>query len=117
MVDNFQKASMALKYALVPTVAAVRGLCFGGGCEFQMHATRTVAALESYIGLVEAGVGLLPAGGGLKELALRAAQQFPDDPFEGVKRVFETVWPGGRQRWKHGSWACCANPMSWSQQP
>ncbi|MCK9488389.1 MAG: 3-hydroxyacyl-CoA dehydrogenase/enoyl-CoA hydratase family protein [Xanthomonadales bacterium] len=91
MVDNFQKASMALKFSLVPTVAAVRGLCFGGGCEFQMHATRTVAALESYIGLVEAGVGLLPAGGGLKELALRASRQFPDDPFEGVKRVFETV--------------------------
>lgn len=91
MVDNFQKTSMALKHALVPTVAAVRGMCFGGGCEFQMHATRTVAALESYIGLVEAGVGLLPAGGGLKELALRAARQFPADPFEGIKRVFETV--------------------------
>jgi 3-hydroxyacyl-CoA dehydrogenase len=31
-----------------------------------------VATLESYIGLVEAGVGLLPAGGGCKEFALRA---------------------------------------------
>ena len=91
MVDNFQKTSMALKHSLVPTVAAVRGMCFGGGCEFQMHATRTVAALESYIGLVEAGVGLLPAGGGLKELALRASRQFPNDAFEGLKRVFETI--------------------------
>jgi 3-hydroxyacyl-CoA dehydrogenase len=50
-----------------------------------------VAALESYIGLVEAGVGLLPAGGGLKELAVRAAQENPDDPFESLKKVFETV--------------------------
>jgi 3-hydroxyacyl-CoA dehydrogenase len=91
MVDNFQRTSMRLKHSLVPTVAAVRGMCFGGGCEFQMHATRTVAALESYIGLVEAGVGLLPAGGGLKELALRAARQFPNDAFEGIKRVFETI--------------------------
>jgi 3-hydroxyacyl-CoA dehydrogenase len=33
-----------------------------------------VVALESYIGLVEVGVGLVPAGGGLKEIALRAAQ-------------------------------------------
>ena len=40
-----------------------RGMALGGGCEFQMHAARTVFALESYIGLVEAGVGLLPAGG------------------------------------------------------
>ena len=30
-------------------------------------------ALESYVGLVEAGVGLIPAGGGCKEFALRAA--------------------------------------------
>src|SRR5690606_33822116 len=69
MVANFQATSMRIKYALVPVVAAVRGLALGGGCEFQMHSARTVAALESYIGLVEAGVGLLPAGGGLKELA------------------------------------------------
>ena len=38
-----------------------------------MHCAHTVAALESYIGLVEMGVGLLPAGGGCKELAINAA--------------------------------------------
>ena len=65
----------ALRYSLVPTVCAVRGMALGGSCEFIMHATRTVAALESYIGLVEAGVGLLPAGGGSKELAVRAAEE------------------------------------------
>lgn len=91
MVANFQATSMRIKYSLVPVVAAVRGLALGGGCEFQMHSARTVAALESYIGLVEAGVGLLPAGGGLKELAVRAAQANPDDPFEALKKVFETV--------------------------
>ncbi|MDF4004995.1 3-hydroxyacyl-CoA dehydrogenase/enoyl-CoA hydratase family protein [Luteibacter sp. PPL552] len=91
MVANFQATSMRIKYSLVPVVAAVRGLALGGGCEFQMHSARTVAALESYIGLVEAGVGLLPAGGGLKELAVRAAQANPDDPFESLKKVFETV--------------------------
>ena len=70
---NFQATSQRIKYALVPVVAAVRGLALGGGCEFQMHAARTVFGLESYVGLVEAGVGLLPAGGGLKELAMRAS--------------------------------------------
>ena len=92
MIANFQRTSMRMKYSLVPVVAAVRGLCLGGGCEFQMHCARTVAALESYIGLVEAGVGLLPAGGGLKEIAERCARaSLTDDPFEQIKRYFETV--------------------------
>ncbi len=92
MVANFQAASMRLKYSLVPVVAAIRGMAFGGGCEFQMHCARTVAAFESYIGLVEAGVGLLPSGGGLKEIALRASRAALDnDPFPQIKRMFETV--------------------------
>ena len=92
MIANFQATSQRIKYSLVPVVAAVRGLALGGGCEFQMHSARTVAALESYIGLVEAGVGLLPAGGGLKEIATRCAQQAAGgDPFDFVKRYFETV--------------------------
>ena len=91
MVANFQRTSMCIKESLVPVVSAVRGMAFGGGCEFQMHSARTVAALESYIGLVEAGVGLLPAGGGLHELAVRAAKANPEDPFESLKKVFETI--------------------------
>jgi 3-hydroxyacyl-CoA dehydrogenase len=72
VVKKFQQASLRLRACLVPTVAAVRGMALGGSCEFILHCDRTVAALESYVGLVEAGVGLLPAGGGCKELALRA---------------------------------------------
>jgi 3-hydroxyacyl-CoA dehydrogenase len=95
MVANFQATSMRIRYSLVPVVSAVRGMAFGGGCEFQIHSARTVAALESYIGLVEAGVGLLPAGGGLKEIALRSARDSVDgDPFNGIKKMFETVAMG-----------------------
>jgi 3-hydroxyacyl-CoA dehydrogenase len=91
-VNQFQQTSMRIKHSLVPVVAAVRGLALGGGCEFQMHSARTVAALESYIGLVEAGVGLLPAGGGLKEFALRAsARAIEGDVFTQLKNVFQTV--------------------------
>jgi 3-hydroxyacyl-CoA dehydrogenase len=91
-IARFQQTSMRMKHALVPVVAAVRGMALGGGCEFQMHSARTVAALESYIGLVEAGVGLLPAGGGLKELALRASQNaFGGDVFTALKGYFEIV--------------------------
>lgn len=93
MVENFQRTSQRIKYSLVPVVAAVRGLALGGGCEFQMHAARSVFALESYVGLVEAGVGLLPAGGGLKEFAVRASQAAGPggDVFAHLKAPFESV--------------------------
>ncbi len=92
MVAQFQRTSQALRYAMIPTVAAVDGLALGGGCEFVMHCDRTVATLESYIGLVEVGVGLLPAGGGCKEFALRSAREATDgDPFPQLKRYFQTV--------------------------
>ena len=73
-VKLFQDTMMRVKYAQVPVVCAVSGIALGGGCELVMQSARRVAAIESYIGLVEVGVGLLPAGGGLKEAAIRAAQ-------------------------------------------
>ncbi|RDY69281.1 3-hydroxyacyl-CoA dehydrogenase/enoyl-CoA hydratase family protein [Lysobacter soli] len=96
MVANFQATSQRIKYALVPVVAAVRGLALGGGCEFQMHSAKAVFALESYIGLVEAGVGLLPAGGGLKEFAVRASEAAGPggDVFAQLKTAFESVAMG-----------------------
>ena len=71
LVTGFQAVNLRMRYAAVPSVAAVRGLALGGGLELAMHASRRVAHLESYMGLVEAGVGLLPAGGGLATLALQ----------------------------------------------
>ncbi|HEV2607416.1 MAG TPA: enoyl-CoA hydratase/isomerase family protein, partial [Xanthomonadaceae bacterium] len=93
MIATFQATSMRLKYSQVPVVAAVRGMALGGGCEFQMHSARTVAALESYIGLVEAGVGLLPGGGGLKEIATRVGLSVGQggDVLAGLKPYFEAV--------------------------
>jgi 3-hydroxyacyl-CoA dehydrogenase len=92
IVAQFQATTQAWKYACIPTVAAVEGMALGGGCEFIMHSTRAVAALESYIGLVEAGVGLLPAGGGCKEFALRASLEARGgDVFAHLRRHFENV--------------------------
>jgi 3-hydroxyacyl-CoA dehydrogenase len=71
---QMQDALMRLKYAQVPTVAAVSGMALGGGCELALHTARRVANLESYIGLVEVGVGLIPGAGGLKEGAVHAAR-------------------------------------------
>jgi 3-hydroxyacyl-CoA dehydrogenase len=92
LVEQFQFTTQQLKYSMVPTVAAVDGLALGGGCEFIMHCDRAVATLESYIGLVEAGVGLLPAGGGCKEFALRAAREAKGgDAFPFLRKYFEAV--------------------------
>jgi 3-hydroxyacyl-CoA dehydrogenase len=75
MVRAFQKATMAIKYARVPVVAAPHRMALGGGCEFCLHAAAINAYAETYLGLVEVGVGLLPAGGGTKEMCLRAVAQ------------------------------------------
>jgi len=92
IVEQFQAMTQAWKYSSVPTVSAVEGLALGGGCELILHSSRTVAALESYVGLVEAGIGLLPAGGGCKELALRAAQEARGgDLFPHLRRYFQNV--------------------------
>lgn len=91
MVKQFQDTSLRLRYSLVPTIAAVQGYAFGGGCEFTMHCDKVVAALESYVGLVEVGVGLLPGGGGCKEFALRASREAKGDVLAALKDYFMTV--------------------------
>jgi len=73
-VKKLQDAMLRLRYAQVPVVAAIRGIALGGGNEISLHCARRVAAMESYIGLVEVGVGLIPAGGGLTYIARRAAE-------------------------------------------
>ena len=92
VVEQFQATSQALRYSMIPTIAAVDGMALGGGCEFTMHCDRAVASLESYIGLVEAGVGLLPAGGGCKEFAMRANTEAKGgDAFAFLKNYFQNV--------------------------
>ena len=71
---DLQKVMLKMRYASVPVVSAMRGLALGGGCEMAVYSARRVAAVESYIGLVEVGVGLVPGAGGLTYLARRAAE-------------------------------------------
>jgi 3-hydroxyacyl-CoA dehydrogenase len=69
-----QQTMLRLRYAAVPVVSAMRGLALGGGCELGLYSARRVAAMESYVGLVEVGVGLVPGAGGLTYIARRAAE-------------------------------------------
>ncbi|MBV6400763.1 MAG: putative 3-hydroxyacyl-CoA dehydrogenase [Anaerolineales bacterium] len=70
-VRKLQDMNMRMRYSPKPIVVAPAGLTLGGGCEITMHASRVVAAAETYIGLVELGVGVIPAGAGTKEMLRR----------------------------------------------
>lgn len=80
-IDKLHYSFNRLKYSLKPIVTAIQGRALGGGCELVLYSPFVVAASETYIGLVEAGVGLLPSGGGLAEMAdriLSTSHQFND---------------------------------------
>jgi 3-hydroxyacyl-CoA dehydrogenase len=70
-VKKLQNLNMRMRYFPKPVVIAPAGLALGGGCEVTMHASRVVAAAETYIGLVELGAGVIPAGAGTKEIMRR----------------------------------------------
>jgi 3-hydroxyacyl-CoA dehydrogenase len=94
VLRSFQNATMALKYAKVPVVAAPFNMALGGGCEFCLHSDAINAYAETYMGLVEIGVGLLPAGGGTKELCIRAAdlaKQYKTDVQPFIFKHFEQI--------------------------
>ena len=75
-IKYFQDSMMRMRYSSIPTISAPHGMALGGGCELSLHADKVVAAAETYMGLVEFGVGVIPGGGGSKEMALRAQDQF-----------------------------------------
>ena len=95
-VEALQNLLMGFRFAPKPVVAAPRGQTLGGGLEVCLHADRVVAAGETYMGLVEAGVGLIPAGGGTKEMVRRlvsgpllVSPRIPPLPL--VEKAFEQI--------------------------
>lgn len=87
-----QVITQQLRYSKIPVVSAVKGYAFGGGCEIILHSDGVVAALESYIGLVEAGVGILPGWGGTKEMAYRASQSMA--PWQDFEKRYKNLAMG-----------------------
>lgn len=92
MVDNLQKANMALKYCKKPIVAAPYGMTLGGGAEIAMHAHKAAVHAETYMGLVETGVGLIPAGGGIKELLIRCMEGLEKAPTGEIITHLRKAW-------------------------
>ena len=94
LIALVQGAFLDLRRSPKPVVTAPFAHALGGGAELTMHAAASVAAAESYIGLVEFGVGVIPAWGGCKELNRRfvaEAVRQGGDPFKGLQRAFETI--------------------------
>ncbi len=95
VIRTFQNAMMKIKYSTKPIVAAPFGMTLGGGAEVCLPAAHIQASLETYIGLVEAGVGLIPGGGGNVNLYAKHLKGLPkgvhvDYQFVANK-VFETI--------------------------
>ncbi|MGJ3240292.1 MAG: 3-hydroxyacyl-CoA dehydrogenase NAD-binding domain-containing protein [Anaerolineae bacterium] len=93
-ITELQDLTMRMKYSAKPVIAAPAGRALGGGVELIMAANAVVAHMETYVGLVEAGVGFVPAGGGCKELVRRHVNPVVAsgaDPHPPLRKVFETI--------------------------
>lgn len=95
VVRTFQNAMMKIKYSTKPVVAAPFGMTLGGGTEVCLPAAHIQASMETYMGLVEAGVGLIPGGGGNVGLYRKHLKGLPNgvqfDCQFIANKVFETI--------------------------
>ncbi len=71
IVDQGHRIFGRLENLKIPTVAAVNGVCLGGGCELVLACDWRVGSLDksTKIGLPETQLGILPAWGGSVRLA------------------------------------------------
>lgn len=60
MLDQFESGK--------PTIAALNGVAFGGGCEVALACHFRIMDPRAEIGLTETNVGIFPAGGGTQRL-------------------------------------------------
>ena len=63
-----QSAWHAIEHFSKPIIAAVRGLCLGGGLEFAMLADIIIAADDAVFGQPEITIGILPGDGATQRL-------------------------------------------------
>ena len=95
VIRSFQNAMMKIKYSSKPVVAAPFAMTLGGGAEVCLPAAHIQASMETYMGLVEAGVGLIPGGGGNVGLYTKHLKGLPKgvhiDYQYVANKVFETI--------------------------
>ncbi len=70
VLDGFHQSYNAWSELKIPTLAAINGVCLGGGLELALACTARLAtdAKATMIGLPECNVGLFPGAGGTQRL-------------------------------------------------
>lgn len=68
-IDRIHAAFDALDQAPLPTIAAIHGVCLGGGLEWALTADILVADKSARFGFPELRLGLIPGFGGLPRLS------------------------------------------------
>jgi enoyl-CoA hydratase/carnithine racemase len=63
----------------LPVIAAVQGLCFGGGLELAIRADMIVAAKSARFGHPEQSIGIVTVLGGIYRVAERAGRSFASE--------------------------------------
>ncbi|MEZ6134662.1 MAG: 3-hydroxyacyl-CoA dehydrogenase NAD-binding domain-containing protein [Pirellulaceae bacterium] len=86
IIQRGQDLMSKLESLSVPTVAAIDGICMGGGLEFALSCRYRIASdsARTLLGLPEIKLGLLPAWGGTQRLTRRI----------GVRKALEMILKG-----------------------
>ena len=67
-IEGVQLAFNAIEDLDRPTIAAINGIAYGGGCEISLCCDIRVIAEDASIGVPEIKIGLLPGAGGTQRL-------------------------------------------------
>jgi enoyl-CoA hydratase len=66
--DAWRKATNLLETMPQPTVAAIDGQAWGGGCELALACTLRVGSQRAHLALPEVSVGVIPGAGGTQRM-------------------------------------------------